>query len=297
MGSIWLHDLPQILPAADFYSGWETRSRSSGGYTGLLGVVIHHTASNTSPSSDMKYMWQTSSDGPVGAIYLARDGKVTVGCAGASNCQGKGGPLTTSKGTCPKDKGNEYFIAIEAANTGVGEPWSQEQTDSYVALVQSLCNAYGFNPATDIYGHFDYCAPSCPGRKIDPAGPSPFGTVNVNQTWDINQFRSAVGGTIVVPPTPVPVPPEPAPTPPQEDWMASLPNLKKGDSGPDVKRMQHLLASNGFMNEANVSNYDGVWGNGTDNAKKNFDNAHGLASSDTDCGPKSWESLMTGRVW
>jgi hypothetical protein len=36
---------------------------------------------------------------------------------------------------------------------------------------------------------------------------------------------------------------------------------------------------------------------GTDKAKKNFDNAHGLAGSNTDCGPKSWESLMTGRVW
>lgn len=79
--------------------------------------------------------------------------------------------------------------------------------------------------------------------------------------------------------------------------MANLPNLKKGDSGPYVERMQHLLAAAGFMNPANTANYDGVWGNGTDGAKRNFDNAHGLASADTDCGPKSWESLMTGRVW
>jgi hypothetical protein len=42
--------------------------------------------------------------------------------------------------------------------------------------------------------------------------------------------------------------------------------------------MQHLLAANGcYVNEANTSNYDGVWGNGTDNAKKTFDNDHGLA--------------------
>jgi peptidoglycan hydrolase-like protein with peptidoglycan-binding domain len=79
--------------------------------------------------------------------------------------------------------------------------------------------------------------------------------------------------------------------------MANLPTIKKGDSGDYVKRMQHLLASNGYMNESNVSNYDGVWGNGTDSAKRNFDNAHGLASPDTDCGDKSWESLMTGKVW
>ena len=73
--------------------------------------------------------------------------------------------------------------------------------------------------------------------------------------------------------------------------------LAKGDSGPYVERMQHLLAAGGFMDPANVKNYDGVWGDGTDKAKRNFDNAHGLAGSTTDCGPKSWESLMTDRVW
>ena len=78
---------------------------------------------------------------------------------------------------------------------------------------------------------------------------------------------------------------------------AIMPTIKKGSTGPYVERMQHLLAAAGNMNPGNVSNYDGVWGNGTDGAKKDFDNAHGLASSNTDCGPKSWESLLTGKVW
>ena len=51
------------------------------------------------------------------------------------------------------------------------------------------------------------------------------------------------------------------------------------------------------MNPGNVSNYDGAWGNGTDGAKREFDNAHGLAGPNTDCGPKSWESLLTGKRW
>jgi peptidoglycan hydrolase-like protein with peptidoglycan-binding domain len=76
-----------------------------------------------------------------------------------------------------------------------------------------------------------------------------------------------------------------------------IPNLKKGDSGADVKRMQHLLAANGYMNPANMSNYDGQWGNGTDNAKANFDRDHGLGGSDTSCGSKSWESLLGGTIW
>ena len=80
--------------------------------------------------------------------------------------------------------------------------------------------------------------------------------------------------------------------------MASLPTIKKGQSGVYVERMQHLLAAAGFMDPANTSNYDGVWGNGTAGAKAKFDNAHGLTPSPpTDCGPKSWESLMTGRKW
>ena len=73
MGGRWLHDLPDVLGhlGAEFYGGWENRARSSGGYDTLRGIVIHHTASNTSPESDMRYMWETADDGPIGAIYLA----------------------------------------------------------------------------------------------------------------------------------------------------------------------------------------------------------------------------------
>ena len=76
-----------------------------------------------------------------------------------------------------------------------------------------------------------------------------------------------------------------------------IPNIEKGSNGMDVKRMQHLLAAHGYMDPGNVSNYDGAWGNGTDGAKGRFDSDHGLGTSDTSCGPKSWESLLTGRVW
>ena len=78
----------------------------------------------------------------------------------------------------------------------------------------------------------------------------------------------------------------------------SIPTIKKGASGADVKRMQHLLASAGYMDQANVSNYDGQWGNGTDGAKKRFDaDYHTGTASDSSCGPKSWESLLNGWVW
>jgi hypothetical protein len=77
-----------------------------------------------------------------------------------------------------------------------------------------LCDGYGFVPDTDVYGHYDYCAPSCPGRKIDPAGPARFGYVNANDTWDITKFRAAVVGS-----APSPTPP---PTPDEEDDVKSI---------------------------------------------------------------------------
>ena len=226
-----------------------------------------------------------------------------MGAAGATNTQGKGGPLECSTGSVPLDKGNQYLLAIEAASSGTPDAvWPEAQTSRYVELVRALCSSYGLDVWRDVHSHFSYCAPSCPSRKIDPAGPSPFGAVNSAGTWNVDTFRATVSSGSPPEPTPIPptpVPPEPTPTPPAtggEEWLL-MPNLAKGATGADVERMQHLLAAAGYMDPANTSNYDGVWGNGTDGAKARFDADHGLGGSDTSCGPKSWESLLTGRVW
>lgn len=192
MGAYWLTDLPHVLagiPNVTYYQGWQTRSRSSGGYAEVLGVAVHHTASSTSTANDNYYQWVTCSDGPVGAIYLGRDGGIVVGAAGATNCVGKGGPWTMSRGTVPLDRGNEYTISIEAGNAGTGEPWPQIQQDRYITLVRALCAGYGLQPR-DVISHYEWTLPSCPGRKIDPAGPSRWGTINASGTWDMDRFRA-----------------------------------------------------------------------------------------------------------
>jgi len=218
MGGIWLYDLPDVLAAGgldvDTWPGWEDRARSSGGYDAVRAVFAHHTASNTSPGSDMSYMWDSQSgDQPIGALYLARDGRITVGAAGATNTQGKGGPWTLSTGTIPKDAGNAYGIALEAANAGTGEPWPAAQTDAYLAACRALCAAYGLDPARDVLSHREWCEPSCPGRKIDPAGPSPWATGT--SSWAMDAFRADLiaGAPVPRPPDP-PIPP---PTGPSED--------------------------------------------------------------------------------
>ena len=197
MGQFWLWDMPDICRAAgltvDTYPGWESRARSTGGYDGLFAVQVHHTASNTTPASDMNYMWNGSPDRPIGAIYLARDGRVTIGAAGATNTSGKGGPLGTSRGTIPLDAANRYVISIEAANNGTGQVWPKEQTDAYVKLVRALCDAYGIKVQPgDVHAHFEWTS-----RKIDPAGSSVYAT-GANK-WDMNWFRSDVAKPTVPP--------------------------------------------------------------------------------------------------
>jgi hypothetical protein len=199
MGSIWLTSLPDWLDAAgldvDVYdSAWTTRSRSSGGYEKVLGIGIHHDASSTGSSekSACDWGWKNSSDKPIGAIRLARNGHITVGAAGATNTMGKGGPLSTSKGKIPQDQGNLYMVAIEAANNGVGEPWGTPMLDAYLQMVWTLCNKLGLKHS-DVFGHAGYCQPSCPGRKIDPAGPTPgypnLGGTSGKKTWPDSAFR------------------------------------------------------------------------------------------------------------
>ena len=258
MGAIWLRDLPTILaglPNLSFYNGWENRSRASGGYDALLGIFVHHTASSTTTERDTAYQWVNAKERPIGAIYLGRAGEIVVGAAGATNCQGVGGPRSTSKGTIPKDRGNSNGLAIEAANAGTGEPWPDVQQDAYLALCQRLCNGYGFDPYRDICAHWEWTT-----RKIDPAGNSRYATGGAK--WNMDAFRGDVVGA--PPPTTEPPPTQPPPDGGNQDWvtwvMNNQPVLRKGSSGVFVKRMQHLLAAAGFMQESNTANYDGQFG-------------------------------------
>jgi hypothetical protein len=123
-------------------------------------------------------------------------------------------------------------IGIEAGNDGVGERWPDVMQDSYVVGVAALAGAYGISPA-HVYSHHEWA----PSRKIDPAGPSRFGSVNVNHSWDMGRFRAAVAerrGTTVAPgPVDGPVPPPTGATyvvRPEDSWW-SIAAAVLGDPG------------------------------------------------------------------
>jgi hypothetical protein len=158
--------------------------------------MVHHTASNPSSDgqSDVNYICHGSPNKPIANLYLDRQGVVWVCAAGATNTNGQGTDFWG--GNVPKDRMNEHAIGIEAANNGVGEPWPKAQTDAYVTLVAALCKQYNI-PVGRVRAHAEWAR----GRKIDPAGPSPWAT---SGTWDMDAFRAAVA----MAGAPAPKPPE-----------------------------------------------------------------------------------------
>lgn len=242
MGAIWLLSMPDVLRAAglevDVYPGWQTRSRSSGGYDAVHGVQVHHTASNASPANDMAYMWLNAAVKPIGAIYLARDGRVTVGAAGATNTSGRGGPL----GPIPLDQANKYVISIEAANAGNGEPWPQVQQMAYLKLVNALVKAYGLDfKIPGVHAHHEWTS-----RKIDPAGPSKWAT-GANK-WNMNSFR--LDAALVY--APDPIPPLKGATDMFKPIMPHRNSDTRGFGGPGLLPANHQLGLNSAIFPANV---------------------------------------------
>jgi hypothetical protein len=86
----------------------------------------HHAASsnNTSDEACVNYQVRGNPDNPVGNMTIGRNGDVWPIAGGASNCSGKGGPMTFSRGTCAKDSGNTALVNVEVNNDGVGGAWS-----------------------------------------------------------------------------------------------------------------------------------------------------------------------------
>jgi hypothetical protein len=231
MGAIYLDGIhaPSLLEVVAAtgvpttgYSGWQTRSRGSGGYDapGPIALVVHHTASpaRSTPgqqfANDASYCAVGHADAPVANMVLGPEGQVSVHAAGASNHAGDGGPWSTSRGTIPASGANSRSIAVEASNDGQGQPWSLEQQDAYVAISAAMCSAYGFDPArrgptaSDLIAHYEWAGPSppAPGRKCDPAGPSrwsgPSGGCNARNYWRMDEFRAAVAAYMANGPQP-----------------------------------------------------------------------------------------------
>ncbi len=225
MGSVYITEMVHLLDAAglicrvtDVNEGWEYRSRSSGGFNEMpLGIVWHHTASTASPENDLNYMIHNSDNRPVGNMLIDREGICWPIAAGAANTQGKGGPTTFSRGTCPLDQGNTQLWGIEVANSGVGEMWPSDQIDAYF-VASNVLNEFFGNQPDDVVTHHVYA----PDRKIDPATAAAVDgwwvprSVNSSGTWKLADIKNECLRRAT--PTPPTIPPT---TPPGDTDMAS----------------------------------------------------------------------------
>lgn len=229
MGSTYVTAMLDVLRAAGLTvkensttNGWQTRSRSSGGFPGMpLGIQWHHTASSTKPENDVAYQI-TGQDNPIGNVLLDRTGAYWPIAAGAANTAGKGGPMRLSRGTVAVDNANATTFAIEAANNGLGEAWPQVQVDSYFAGSNAL-NAYFGNRPDDIFTHALGSGDGWTNRKIDPAtagavqGPWKPRSTNSSGSWNQQDIRNECLRRAQAP---APGPdPTPTPEPDPEDQM------------------------------------------------------------------------------
>ena len=193
-------------------NGWQTRARSSGGFPFMpLGIQWHHTASSTSPASDLSWMIDGSDDAPIGNVLLDRTGTYWPVAAGASNTAGKGGPLSLSRGTVPVDSANSQTFAIECANNGTGESWPTVQVDAYFRGSNALNIAMGNRP-DDVFTHSLGEGNGWTNRKIDPATAAAVQggwrprSVSTSGTWSLTDIRTECNNRSGEPP-PVPIPP------------------------------------------------------------------------------------------
>lgn len=203
MGDFYCDDLADVLAAAGCRvaenattAGWERRARGSGGFPGPpLGVQWHHTASQTSPASDLSWMIDGSADAPVGNVLLDRTGCFWPVAAGGSNTAGKGGPVVMSRGVVGMDSANSTTFAVEAANNGTGEPWPAAQVDALFAGTLAL-NAHWDNEPDDVFTHAIGVGDGWTDRKIDPAtataveGPWHPGAVSSSGTWRLGDIHA-----------------------------------------------------------------------------------------------------------
>ena len=222
--SAYLEQLANVLRTAGCtvveLAGWQTRGRSNNAKYAdgrPWCVMWHHTASSGDGAADADYCTFSHPDAPICNLVIGRDGVVYVCAAGPTNTNGKGGPLTFSRGTVPVDSMNTYAVGIEISNTGTGQNYPTAQIDACFKASNAITAAYGLHP-DDVAGHFDYA----PGRKIDPATAAAVqgawrpSSASSSGTWDLFDLRAECLRRA----TPTPEPPQPPPTKQEIDMLA-----------------------------------------------------------------------------
>jgi len=188
-GPVWLDELADWLRRCGLevceHDGWERRGRQQNSPYAQTPTHImwHHTASQTAPHNDAAYIMWNADVAPLANLPIDRAGLAHVLAAGPTNTNGAG--RDSWGGGVPDDSMNAWALGIELANAGTGEPYPAVQIE---ALIELTAHAVAFaNIDVDhVRAHHEWS----PGRKIDPAGPSPWATGS--SSWNMAAARATI---------------------------------------------------------------------------------------------------------
>jgi hypothetical protein len=239
-----------------YWEGWETRG--NGQVSAYQGLVWHHTASNYGKAYGTLVTGRAGLSGPLCNSSGDDDGGITIIAAHPANHAGASGgrnmgPLPTTRSF------NKVVWGHEIVYPGT-KPMTDAQKRSAIILGVVVSKILRRPNGEWCRGHFDT---SITG-KFDP-GYAPGKTVDLN-AWR-REVTGLMGGALV------PKPPAPK-------------TLKKGDKGPEVKRLQEALNATGLFRLVADENF----GPATDTAVRVFQNMHGLVS-DGIAGPATLAKL------
>jgi N-acetyl-anhydromuramyl-L-alanine amidase AmpD len=161
----------------------------------------------------------------------------------------RGGTSVVTGAHCPGQNTQAIGIENEGTYTSVLPP--SGQYSQIVAFCADICRAYGI-PATEIYGHRDFRATSCPGDLFYSRLP---------------QLRTDVAAAL-------------------NGTPGTWPTVRRGATGERVRTVQYLLRQAG----ATVT-VDGNFGSGTEAAVIAFQSSHGL-TADGVVGSQTWPLLV-----
>ena len=202
--------------------------------------------------------------------------------------------LTAAQAFIESNKGNSgltqkcnNLFGIKGLYNGQGEEfWTTEYYNGIKTRIKAYFRKYPswqesiadhsslFNRLSryaNLRGETDYVK-ACTNVRLDGYATSPTYTstlINTIQKYHLDEWDREVIGNI------------PISTP-----DINHPTLRKGDRGDEVKQWQAFLNANDYR----CGTVDGIFGNNTEKAVKQYQAAHGLVA-DGIIGPKTWASL------
>lgn len=203
--------------------------------------------------------------------------------------------LTAAQAFIESNKGNSgltqkcnNLFGIKGLYNGQGEEfWTTEYYNGIKTRIKAYFRKYPswqesiadhsslFNRLSryaNLRGETDYVK-ACTNVRLDGYATSPTYTstlINTIQKYHLDEWDREVIGNIPI-------------STPDIDH----PTLRKGDRGDEVKQWQAFLNANDYR----CGTVDGIFGNNTEKAVKQYQAAHGLVA-DGIIGPKTWASLL-----